>query len=299
MAKASTGYTARRPSNGDPNTEEAFQISDDRLNALESLIRPGESDAPYDDTGVKNLIRNLRRDMEEHTHRRRNATAGDTYAGQFKVTYPGSGESVDISDGYVLFPGSELFEASSLPIDITNGTHYVYMRVYREYGAWSAEILEATSVPGISVDDNTFLIAQIDVVDDAIDDSTLIQHNYGAIQNPPGSKSTTYRGPFQATKTEVVRRVAIYAGDIVTGTTTTAAVSQNVNVSSSVGIHFVYFEVSYSGGVSISLEESTSFPSQTDLVERFVVAEVDILDGAITDIRQVQHGNFSSSRVWD
>jgi hypothetical protein len=180
--------SARRPANNDPNTEEAFRVHDARMDEIEALISTGVTQPQYDDTYVKNLISNLRRDLEEHNHRRIQATtAGDTYDGQFKVTQT-DGEDLQVTIGVGRFI----------------------------YGTGSNEIAEATE-----------------------------------------------------------------------------------NISASTDTYYLYLEASYSGGLVTAIESLSTYPTQSTMHERFVLAEIDVADSAISEIRQIQYNEIHSARIWD
>jgi len=298
--KATAGSSAFRPAQSDPNVEEAFRVLEARLSSAEGVNRIGQTEKGYDDTYLKNVIKAIQRELEEHTHRRRNVTAGDSYASDFKASYSGSGNAISISDGYYIFPNSNYIAAADVTIDTsTNGTHYIYLTLSNYSGIWDATYGSGTSISYTLNDVIPYVIAQVDVVDNAIDATTLIQHRFGEIQNPPGSNELRYLADFAVLPTSSALSVQVRQGRIITGTTTTTKTTDTLSIGSTAGTHYVYYEISYSGGIVIALVESTTYPTNTDTYERFVVAEVDVAGSVVTQIRQAWHGPFFSARIYD
>jgi len=303
MPKPTVLSTAKRPAVSDQNTEESLRIFESRMNTIESLVKPGVTTPSYDDSLIKNQVQNLRRDFEEYKATFRataEAIAGDTYASYFKVTYSGTGANVAVGDGYILFPGTTGVTGFNLAIALTNGTHYIYVHVSEAAGVWNYQFYEGTTVPEVDeINGNYYyIIAQVDVVDSAIDGDTIIQHNFGELHNTPGVAGDSYSTPYKVARTAALNAY-VSAGRLITGTTTTTLGSATKTLSATAGTHYLYYEVSGSSGIVTALQEATSYPANTDTHERFVLAEITVADSAITAIKQTQNSNFHSTRLWD
>jgi len=298
--KAITVSTATRPAINDQNTEESFRVLEGRLQQLENLVSPGEQQASnYDDAFVRGQIRELRREIEEHNHRKQQSvSAGDSYASDFKATYSGSGADIAIATGYYLFPLRTQVSGSNVTISLTNGTHYIYLLLEQKSGTWYPSLVESTGYAYTQVDRIPYIIAQVDVVGGAIDEDTLIQHQFGEVQNAAGCREVRYRGDFAALQTATNLQVNVTAGRVVYGTGTTT-VSGNKTIGGGAGVHYLYVELSYSGGIVSAIQESTSYPANTTTHERFVIAQIDIADSKITDVRQAHQGQYTSVRIYD
>jgi hypothetical protein len=142
--KAITSSTAKRPANGDPQTEEALRVQDSRMDQLEALTKPGVTPQVYDDTYIKNLLSRLRRDLDEHSHRRQTASeAGDTYAGPFKlVKKDGEDLVVTVEEGrYIAGATSAWAIESDVIIPASTDTYYIVFQLTYDSGyAYTFEV---------------------------------------------------------------------------------------------------------------------------------------------------------------
>ena len=110
----------------------------------------------------------------------------------------------------------------------------------------------------------------------------------------------TYEGTFKVYQTEGEDlQVTIDLGHFVYGSGSTDTSAGISNLAGTNATHFVYVEFSYSAGLVVNIANSTSHPVQTDLIERFVLAEVDVLDSVIAEVRQIQYGEIHSTRIWN
>lgn len=149
MASARTINSAKRPAIGDEATEEAFNILEARLNGVESLVRPGEKAVGYDDTFVKNLIKRLNRELEDHSHRQEVAPVPPPVTGvsaYFAVSNPSDTEFAVGAGRVIHGTGSEAIPAVGATTIASDGLHYVYIKMYESSG-WAYSILSSTIYP--------------------------------------------------------------------------------------------------------------------------------------------------------
>jgi len=110
----------------------------------------------------------------------------------------------------------------------------------------------------------------------------------------------TYAGDFKVTQTDGQDlRVSIAVGRFVYGTGSVSIAAQTEDIASSTDTYYLYLETSYSSGLVSAITESSTYPTQSATHERVVLAEIDVADSAISDIRQIQYGEIHSSRIWD
>ena len=299
--KAITVSTATRPAINDQNTEESFRVLEGRLQQLENLVSPGEQQSSeYDDAFIRGQIRELRRELEEHNHRKQQVSAGDSYASDFKATYSGSGSNIAISTGYYLFPERTEVVGGDVTISSSNGTHFIYLLLTQNSGTWTASFVEALDgYPYAQVDRIPYIIAQVDVVGGAIDEDTLIQHQFGEVKNAAGCREVRYRADFAVLQTATPLRVDVRVGAIIAGTTFLPILSTAEVIPSGTDTYYVYCQLYDNIGAEAEILVASAYPESTTTHEKFVLAEVDVANSIITDVRQVQQGSFSSSRIWD
>jgi len=292
--------TSRRPTLESANTEEAFRVIEQRIGTLENTVEADANPDEFDDTLINNDIRYLQNAIRKLWARRITSDeAGDTYDSYFKVTHTEGNSYVNVGAGRIISKVTTNVSAFTLPITLSNGTHYVYVRVYQYQGFWYYQFIEGTSLPNSQVDDIYYSVAEFEVIDGAIDGTTIVQHSFGEIIHPPDFKELY---PFAVTRTSTNLTVFVFQGRIVTGTTTSVVGFSDLAIGASSGTHYVYFEVSFDNTlmtVYTSLKERRTYPENTDLYERFVVAEVEVYGGAIISIRQRYNSDFHSTRVWD